>query len=69
MIILEKNIRTIKKHLSLLYYSNLILKYKNNKKTWHVIKEALRKVTSNHQNLSKTILIKKIRVTQSNSIT
>lgn len=69
MIILEKNIRIIKKYLSLLYYFNLIIKYKINKKTWHVMKEDLRKVTSNHQNFSKIISVNRISVTQSNSIT
>ena len=69
MIILEKNIRIIKKYLSLLYYFNLIIKYKINKKTWHVMKEDLRKVTSNHQNFSKIISVNRISDTQSNSIT
>ena len=44
----------IKKRSKKLYFSKLILKYKNNiKKTWQVIKEAIGKEKYKQQNLPK----------------
>ena len=52
-----------------MYFSKLILKYKNNiKKTWQVIKEAIGKEKYKQQNLPKKILVDKISITETESI-
>ena len=52
-----------------MYFSKLILKYKNNiKKTWQVIKEAIGKEKCKQQNLPKKILVDKISITETESI-
>ena len=52
-----------------LYFSKLILKYKNNiKKTWQVIKEAIGKEKCKQQNLPKKILVDKKSITETESI-
>ena len=52
-----------------MYFSKLILKYKNNiKKTWHVIKEAIGKEKYKQQNLPKKILVDKKSITETESI-
>ena len=50
-----------------MHYSNLILKFKDIKKTWQVIKEALGKEKSS-PSLPKTVLVNELSVTQSTSI-
>ena len=46
----------VKKNSKRLYYSNLIIKYKNNiKKTWSLIKEAIGKEKIKQQNFPKKI--------------
>ena len=40
------------------YFSNLIVKYKNNiKKTWEAIRESIGKGKCNHQNFPKKIIV------------
>ena len=52
-----------------MYFSKIILKYKNNiKKTWQVIKEAIGKEKYKQQNLPKKILVEKISITETESI-
>ena len=55
----KKLFESIKKRAKWNYFSSLIIKYKNNiKKTWHVIKEAIRKTRCNNQ----TIFPKKVLI-------
>ena len=50
----KKLFESIKKRSKKLYFSKLILKYKNNiKKTWQAIKEAIGKEKYKQQNLPK----------------
>ena len=52
-----------------MYFSKLILKYKNNiKKTWQFIKEAIGREKYKQQNLPKKILVDKISITETESI-
>ena len=52
-----------------MYFSKLILKYKNDiKKTWQVIKEATEKEKYKQQNLPKKILVDKISIIETESI-
>ena len=61
----KKLFESIKKRSKKLYFSKLILKYKNNiKKTWQVIKEAIGKEKYKQQNLPKKILVDKISITE-----
>ena len=54
----KKVFESIKKRSKKLYFSNLIVKYKNNiKKTWEVIRESIGKGKSNHQNFPKKIIV------------
>ena len=54
----KKAFESIKKQSKKLYFSKLILKYKNNiKKTWQVIKEAIGKEKYKQQNLRKKTLV------------
>ena len=65
----KKLFESIKKRSKKLYFSKLILKYKNNiKKTWQVIKEAIGKEKCKQQNLPKKILVDKISITETESI-
>ena len=65
----KKLFESIKKWSKKLYFSKLILKYKNNiKKTWQVIKEAMGKEKCKQQNLPKKILVDKINITETESI-
>ena len=65
----KKLFESIKKRSKKLYFSKLILKYKNNiKKTWHVIKEAIGKEKYKQQNLPKKILVDKKSITETESI-
>ena len=65
----KKFFESIKKRSKKLYFSKLILKYKNNiKKTWHVIKEAIGKEKYKQQNLPKKILVDKKSITETESI-
>ena len=60
----KKLFESIKKRSKKLYFSKLILKYKNNiKKTWQVIKEAIGK-EKYKQNLPKKILVNKKSITE-----
>ena len=60
----KKIFESIKKRSKKLYFSKLILKYKNNiKKTWQVIKEAIGK-EKYKQNLPKKILVNKKSITE-----
>ena len=60
---------SIKKPSKKLYFSKLILKYKNNiKKTWHIIKEVIGKEKYKQQNLPKKILVDKKSTTETKSI-
>ena len=50
----KKLFESIKKRSKKFYFSNLIVKYKNNiKKTWEVIRESIGKGKCNHQNFPK----------------
>ena len=54
----KKLFESIKKRSKKLYFSNLIVKYKNNiKKTWEVIRESIGKGKCNHQNFPKKIIV------------
>ena len=55
----KKLFESMKKRVKRNYFSSLIIKYKNNiKKTWHVIKEAIRKTRCNNQTIfPKRVLI------------
>ena len=65
----KKLFESIKKRSKKLYFSKLILKYKNNiKKTWQVIKEAIGKEKYKQQNLLKKILVDKKSITETESI-
>ena len=65
----KKIFESIKKRSKKLYFSKLILKYKNNiKKTWQVIKEAIGNEKYKQQNLLKKILLDKISITETESI-
>ena len=65
----KKLFESIKKRSKKLYFSKLILKYKNNiNKTWQVIKEAIGKEKCKQQNLPKKILVDKISITETESI-
>ena len=65
----KKLFESIKKRSKKLYFSKLILKYKNNiKKTWQVIKEAIGKEKYKQQNLPKKILVDKKSITETVSI-
>ena len=62
----KKLFESIKKRSKKLYFSKLILKYKNNiKKTWQ---EAIGKEKCKQQNLPKKILVDKISITETESI-
>ena len=64
----KKLFESIKKRSKKLYFSKLILKYKNDiKKTWQVIKEAIGK-EKYKQNLPKKILADKKSITETESI-
>ena len=72
----EKNIKVTKSFLNLLrsgqrncIYSKVILKYKNDiKKTWQVIKEAIRKEKYKQQNLPKKIIVNKKSISETKSV-
>ena len=65
----KKLFESIKKRSKKLYFSKLILKYKNNiKKTWQVIKEAIGKEKYKQQNLPKKILVDKKSIAETESI-
>ena len=65
----KKLFESIKKRSKKLYFSKLILKYKNNiKKTWQAIKEAIGKEKYKQQNLPKKILVDKKSTTEIESI-
>ena len=65
----KKLFESIKKRSKKLYFSKLILKYKNNiKKTWQVIKEAIGKEKYKQQNLPKKILVEKKSIIETESI-
>ena len=65
----KKLFESLKKRSKRMYYSNLILKYKNNiKKTWQIIKEALGKEKCSNQSLPKTVLVNEVSITQNSSI-
>ena len=65
----KKLFESIKKRSKKLYFSKLILKYKNNiKKTWQVIIEAIGKEKYKQQNLPKKILVDKKSITETESI-
>ena len=52
-----------------MYFSKLILKYKNDiKKIWQVIKKAIAKAKYKQKNLPKKILVDKISITETESI-
>ena len=60
---------SFKKRSNKFYFSELILKYKNNvKKSWQAIKEAIRKEKYKQQYLPKKILVDKKSVTEKKSI-
>ena len=59
----------VKKNSKRLYYSNLIIKYKNNiKKTWSVIKEAIGKEKIKQQNFPKKIRVGEKEITDLKAI-
>ena len=60
---------SFKKRSNKFYFSELILKYKNNiKKSWQAIKKAIRKEKYKQQYLPKKILVDKKSVTEKKSI-
>ena len=65
----KKLFESIKKRSKKLYFSKLILKYKNDiKKTWQVIKEAIRKEKYKQQNLPKKIIVNKKSISETKSV-